>query len=81
MNQEWIKHFERRAKVEQSRMIKEGFKIRRGRWREIFIPEDKCTRCQLRLQLARGSKYILPDGKEIEGTLAVHMLEGRKEDK
>lgn len=75
MSQERKTSIEQRAQVEQARMKIEGFKIPRGRWRELVLPEDT-TRFQLRMQLARGYKYVTPEGVEIEGTIAVQIMEG-----
>lgn len=75
MNQERKTSIEHRAQVEQSRMKIEGFKIRRGRWRELALNEN-WTRYQLRLQLARGSVYVTSEGVEIDGPIAVQIMEG-----
>lgn len=75
MNQERKTSIEQRAQVEQARMKIEGFKIPRGHWREVPLTEG-LTRYELRKLLARGNMYVSHSGTEVDGVVAVEIMEG-----
>lgn len=75
MSKERKTSIEQRAQVEQARMKIEGFDIPRGHWREIPLTEG-LTRYELRKLLACGSVYVTPEGVEIDGPIAVQIMEG-----
>lgn len=75
MSQERKTSIEQRAQVEQARMKIEGFVIPRGHWREIPLTEG-LTRYELRKLLARDNVYVSRSGVEIDGVVAVEIMEG-----
>lgn len=75
MSQERKTSIEQRAQVEQARMKIEGFIIPRGHWREVPLTEG-LTRYELRKLLARGNVYVSRSGAEVDGVVAVEIMEG-----
>lgn len=75
MRQERKTGIETLAKVECARMRIEGFDIPRGHWRDVELSDDM-TRKELRKALARDTIYTSPSGMEIDGLVAVEVMEG-----
>lgn len=63
------------AQVEASRMRTEGFDIPRNHQKNIELREDM-TRYELRKALARGNMYVSHSGTEVDGVVAVEIMEG-----
>lgn len=75
MSQERKTGIETLARVECSRMRIEGFDIPRGHWRDVELSEEM-SRQDLRRKLADGIIYTSPSGMEIDGLVAVEVMEG-----